>query len=242
MSEAEAAGTDWAETLLAHRSLLVVAPHPDDEALGCGGLIALTAAADADIAVLFTTDGGASHRGEAWPRERLADLRGREADAALAALGAGQAARCRLGLRDADMALPGSPEGDAALAATRAFLAKASPDLVVLPWRRDPHRDHRDSHALVSRALREARMAPTRLEYAIWLDELGRPEDHPRNGEMHRRALPIASVLTAKRAAIAAHVSQTTDLIDDPDGFRLTEETIARLTGPEEIYWEPAPA
>ncbi|MEM7567925.1 MAG: PIG-L family deacetylase [Pseudomonadota bacterium] len=242
MSEAEAAGTDWAETLLAHCSLLVVAPHPDDETLGCGGLIALMATENRAIAVLFTTDGGASHRSEAWPRERLADLRAREANAALAALGAGHAARRRLGLRDADMAPLGSPEGDAALAATRAFLKETSPDLVVLPWRRDPHRDHRDSHALVSRALADLRATPTRLEYAIWLDELGRPEDHPRDGEMRRRALPIASILAAKHDAVAAHISQITDLIDDPNGFRLTPETIARLTGPEEIYWEPVMA
>ena len=239
MSEANAAVARWAEAVLAHRSLVVVAPHPDDEALGCGGLIALMAARGAAIGVLFTTDGGASHKSEAWPRERLADRRAREADASLAALGAGHAVRRRLGLRDADMALPGSPDGDAALAATRTFLAQTSPDLVVLPWRRDPHRDHRDSHALVSRALDESGRAPMRLEYAIWLDEHGQPEDHPRPGEMDRRALPIASVLAAKRDAIAAHVSQTTDLIDDPDGFRLTRETVARLSGAEEIYWEP---
>ena len=229
----------WAARTLQARSLLVVAPHPDDESLGCGGLIARLAAAGARVAVLFTTDGGASHRSATWPRARLAEARAAEADTALDVLGAGSARRLRLGLPDAGMPPPGSPAYAQALAQTAAFIEEVGPDLVLLPWRRDPHRDHRDSHRLVSEALDAAGSGAVRLEYAIWLDELGAPADHPRDGEARRRLLPVDTVLTAKRAAVAAHLTQTTDLIDDPDGFRLTGATIARLVTPAETYWEP---
>jgi hypothetical protein len=43
--------------------------------------------------------------------------------------------------------------------------------------------------------------------------------------------------LPAKRRAIAAHRSQTTDLIDDdPNGFRLPDEFLALFTRPFEVF------
>ena len=42
-----------------------------------------------------------------------------------------------------------------------------------------------------------------------------------------------------KRRAIAAHRSQTTDLIDDdPEGFRFTEGGLARFDLPYEFFFE----
>src|ERR1700722_6232549 len=71
---------------LAHaRKVLVVAPHPDDETLGCGGLISLLAQKDRVFYIVFVTDGSASHRNSsAWPAGRLATQREREASNALA--------------------------------------------------------------------------------------------------------------------------------------------------------------
>src|SRR5436305_15278908 len=43
---------------VAAASALVVAPHYDDEVLGCGGLVAQLAAAGAVVRVLFLSDGG----------------------------------------------------------------------------------------------------------------------------------------------------------------------------------------
>lgn len=57
-----------ATTLLDARSILVVAPHPDDEVLGCGGLLALAHIQSVPSRVLVLTDGGAG--GDAATRER----------------------------------------------------------------------------------------------------------------------------------------------------------------------------
>ncbi|HWS68408.1 MAG TPA: PIG-L deacetylase family protein [Steroidobacteraceae bacterium] len=46
-----------------HRAILVVAAHPDDEVLGCGGTIAKLAALGADVSVLFLSDGVTSRLG-----------------------------------------------------------------------------------------------------------------------------------------------------------------------------------
>lgn len=45
------------------RRLVIVAPHPDDETLGCGLLIAAAVRAGVRVAVIALTDGQASHPG-----------------------------------------------------------------------------------------------------------------------------------------------------------------------------------
>lgn len=221
--------------------ILVVAPHQDDESLGCGGLLHELALAGRQIEVVFVTDGGASHpRSRLWPRERLAAQREREAEEAMALVGLSKAPRHFMRLRDADMPRPGSAEDDAALAAACAISDAFRPDLALLPWRRDPHRDHRDAWSLFTRAFAALGRLPEVLEYAIWLDEIGVPDDHPRAGEAERVRFDVASGLDAKLAAVKAHSSQVSDLIpDDPTAFRLTDQTIRRLVGPVESYWRP---
>ena len=48
-----------------HQSILVVAAHPDDEVLGCGGTLAKLAESGARINVSFLSDGVTSRRGAA---------------------------------------------------------------------------------------------------------------------------------------------------------------------------------
>lgn len=222
--------------------VLVVAPHPDDETLGCGGLIAAAMARGLPAHVLFVTDGGASHpNSRGWNRTRLARLREAEATEALRRLGAGAASRSFLGLPDAAMPPSGSPAHAAALGFVIRLIGELRPALVLLPWRRDPHRDHRDSWSLVTEALRQADARSAVLEYTIWLDEFGAPEDHPAQVDMERVSLRVSRAI--KHFALRAHASQLGAVIDDdPAGFRLGPETIDRLTGPEEIYWRPCGA
>jgi LmbE family N-acetylglucosaminyl deacetylase len=67
------------------RRVVVLAPHPDDECLGCGGMLAFHAERGDDPAVVFLTDGAA---GDPTGRARdLAAVRRREAAAALRELG-----------------------------------------------------------------------------------------------------------------------------------------------------------
>jgi LmbE family N-acetylglucosaminyl deacetylase len=66
---------------------VVVAPHPDDEVLGVGGLLALLAAAGTRVEALSVTDGEASHTGGSISPPALAAVRPAETIAALTALG-----------------------------------------------------------------------------------------------------------------------------------------------------------
>jgi LmbE family N-acetylglucosaminyl deacetylase len=225
---------------LPHEKVLVVAPHPDDESLGCGGLIATLASVGSTFCFIFVTDGGASHPGSrAWSRARLAARRRKEAIEALRRLNVEGAKTTFLALADADMPARGSPLWNKAIDQLAGIIAEFNPKLALLPWRRDPHCDHRASWQLTRDSLKFADARPVILEYPIWLDEFGKEGDRPRAGEVRPVAFDVTAFVEAKRAAIAAHLSQTTALIhDDPNGFRLSEAVIERLTGPTETYWQ----
>ncbi|MBD0337375.1 MAG: PIG-L family deacetylase, partial [Cyanobacteria bacterium Co-bin13] len=67
---------------------LIVAPHPDDETLGCGGLIALKRQQGTEVRVVILTDGRASHPSHPrLPTQELVAIRQQEATQALAVLG-----------------------------------------------------------------------------------------------------------------------------------------------------------
>jgi len=84
---------------------VVIAPHPDDETLGCGALIANAVRRGVPIGVIALTDGDASHPSSLrWPPAALARLRSGEPRRALARLGAGAAPVRRLGWHDGRVA------------------------------------------------------------------------------------------------------------------------------------------
>src|SRR5215203_6825970 len=57
--------------------VLVLAPHPDDETLGCGGIIPLHLQAGDDVRIAIVTDGRRSHAG-GLDADAMAALRARE--------------------------------------------------------------------------------------------------------------------------------------------------------------------
>lgn len=214
----------------------VVAPHPDDESLGVGALMAELSDLGTEVWALLLTDGGASHSGSAdWPRDRLAAQRLSEWHAALDLLGVAPNRRVALGLPDGALPCP-EDGGEAPVALIQKALADAPPATVLLPWRRDPHPDHRTAHALMTAALEPWPLA-RRLEYAVWLPERGGEDDQPRPGEAQRYTTQLPQQRARKEAAVRAHRSQLGHLIhDDPGGFTLPEEMVGRaLDRPETL-------
>jgi choline dehydrogenase-like flavoprotein len=54
--------------------IVVLAPHQDDETLGCGGLLSAASEAGLKPRVIYLSDGGASHRNSpTWVLDKLAD-------------------------------------------------------------------------------------------------------------------------------------------------------------------------
>lgn len=223
--------------------VMVIAPHQDDETLGCGGTIALLRQADVPVHVLFITDGSLSHpNSQKYAAPKLAGLREREATEALHILNVNAEDITFLRLPDGHLPAEGEPEFDEAVQQIQTLLDQVKPETLFLPWQRDPHPDHRATWQLVNEAITRAGSTYRTLEYLIWLWERAEAADLPLPGEMQVWRMNIEPVLEQKRRAIAAHASQTTGLIDDdPEGFTLSPEVLAHFDTGEEVFVEKVP-
>lgn len=229
-----------ATTVRTFGATLVVAPHPDDETLACGGAIALLRHWQLPVSVLVVTDGAASHpRSRRFPPARVAALRQAEARAATALLGVPGDQLTFLGLPDGATPRQGEATFARAVDSTATLLLGAQIRTVLAPWRRDPHRDHRAASAITRAALQTAGSHIRLIEYPVWTWTKAEPGDAPRDGETSAWRLGILPMVARKRAAIRAHRSQITDLIDDdPTGFRLGTADIERFSQEWELYLE----
>jgi LmbE family N-acetylglucosaminyl deacetylase len=214
---------------------LVLAPHPDDESLGCGGLIAACVAAGRSPLVAILTDGAGSHpRSRAFPADRLRAVRAQEARQAVAALGLPED---RLAfLEQPDTAAPHEgPAFDAVVAKLLALVeGEAACTAIFAPWRHDPHCDH-EAASLIAAAVAEKAGIRHRA-YPVWgwtlADDTAIPEA-PGPGWR----LNVEAFLPAKQNAIRAHQSQFGGLIeDDPAGFRLPAALLACFDSPYETF------
>lgn len=219
---------------------LVIAPHPDDESLGCGGTIALLRQRGYDVHVLFVSDGTMSHpNSPSYPAERLRDLREAEAVDALRILNLPPDKAIFLRLKDRRVPTTDQPGFAEAVTSMRAVLERTNPATVFVPWRRDPHPDHRASWQLLRAAVTQVANPPRILEYLIWLWELGDERDMPGPDEVQVWRVPIDPVMDQRNRAIAAHRSQVTRLIaDDPTAFYLSPELLMHFDAPRELYVE----
>ncbi len=225
---------------LAARSLVVIAPHPDDESLGCGGLIAAARSRALPVQVVVVSDGTGSHpNSRSYPPDRLRTLREKETFAAMGELGLPREAVTFLRLPDRLVPSDG-PRAEAAVAAILSIADAGETDLLTATWGHDPHHDHQ---AVFQLALRVCHCRPRLrlLTYSIWGHAL--PPDEVLGGDPPRGVrLSIEKELVRKRRAIAAHRSQLGGLIeDDPDGFRLSAAELARFHRPFEIFVEAWP-
>jgi LmbE family N-acetylglucosaminyl deacetylase len=153
----------------AGRSALVLAPHPDDETLGCGATIMRKLASGTPVTVVVLTDGQHSHPSMA--PDALAALRHQEmAEAAN-----------RLGLAAESVRWGGFVDGqltaheDDLVALIDKLIGELSPDEIYTTCAAEPHPDHAALGRAARRAVatgsakRAGASAVRLLEYPVWL-------------------------------------------------------------------------
>lgn len=204
------------ETLLErpNASLMVLAPHPDDESLAAGGLIQRALVRGARVSVVYVTDG----ENNPWPqralerrvwigaRQRVEWARRRriEAEAALRKLGGERIAVHRLGWPDGGVTWMLLEQTGSMLAAMRELLEREQPSLLVLPDLVDRHPDHSAMHVLMEMVFQSMPrgVRPECLGYLL--------HGRSRSGAPCRAVFNLDSEeQVRKRRAIAAHASQT---------------------------------
>ncbi|SHN48039.1 N-acetylglucosaminyl deacetylase, LmbE family [Cryptosporangium aurantiacum] len=207
---------------------LVVAPHPDDEVLGAGGLLARLADGPG-AEIVAVTDGEASHPHSTVHRpDELAALRRAETDEALRRLGLSAPVIHRLGHPDG-----GVDEATLADALTRLLTPGR---WCLASWRGDGHPDHEavGRAAAAACATTGARL----VEYPIWTWHWARPAD-PRVPWDRCSRLPLSDAeRAAKRHALDAFVTQIRPLGPRPeDAPILPPDVLARFDRSVEVFF-----
>ncbi len=149
--------------------VLVLAPHMDDETIGCGGTLALHAQRGARITVVFLTDGrnGSSEVNTLYGEERerkqreLVELRTTEARAALQRLGIDRMV-C-LGAEDGAL-----EKCDRTADRLREVLLKEQPEIVYLPFYLEEHADHRATSRVLLDAVAGTSLQFQCMGYEVW--------------------------------------------------------------------------
>lgn len=142
-------------------NVLVVAPHPDDESIGCGGILRQHANRSDRVVVVFLTSGELALK--KLRKETAWRVREAEAQAAAEVLGVSHTDF----LRGPDWFL--SDHIDPAASALRNVLERERADLVFLPHPQDAHPDHRSATEIYRRAVESMDgYAPSIHGYEVW--------------------------------------------------------------------------
>ncbi|SDE82769.1 N-acetylglucosaminyl deacetylase, LmbE family [Paracoccus isoporae] len=214
-------------------SLVVLAPHPDDESLGCGALLA-RGFAGAGAHVICLTDGSASHPGSCqWTPRRLARQRRAEMVAAIECLGGSARDLTWLGMADSRLYQADATEVAARL---EQIIEGHGARHVFVPAAEDHHEDHQAT-ARFAGALRRRRPEWAFYSYPVWC----RWDDPDFRQTATRHApvcVPPEDLRDRKRAAIQSHRSQLGRVVtDDPSGFILPVGFIEKFVTEDEIFW-----
>jgi LmbE family N-acetylglucosaminyl deacetylase len=178
--------------------LVVVSAHPDDETIGAGRLVAQWARERGPVLAITVTAGEACFDGVGIEEPGLAERRITEWQAAMRALGAtaGPHSVCPDGA---------VTEHEARVAGVIAAHLRPG-DLVVAPWRHDPHPDHEAAGRAAALAARECGVAL--VEYPVWMPYWMTPEAVAA-ADAHVAVVDTDQLAQAQRdGALAAYVSQ----------------------------------
>lgn len=173
------------------KNILVISPHPDDEAIGCGGTIALHISRGDVVHVIFLTSGEKGGHGK--PEEQTIAIREQEAKDAARILKIEQTDFWR----DPDGNFEASENNIARL------LEKINvfkPAVIYVPHNNEDHPDHKSANDLVKQSLQNPGQVINRPEifcYELWtpIQQIELVHD-------------ISDHVEIKRTAIRAHKSQ----------------------------------
>lgn len=205
---------------------LVLAPHPDDESLGCGAMLSRLAAQGAAAHVAFLTDGAGSHEGSpTWSARRLAVARRIEAEHALRALGG--ARPLWLGWPDAAPPGPGTPAYTRTLSRLAAYCRRHRIRALAVSWGGEAHCDHEAAAGLACALQAQLGAALRLFDYLVW----GWTDPRLAPKMAGRRIVSIGADRrhrARQHRATLCHRTQTgTRIADAPQAFRLPRAMIA---------------
>ena len=223
---------------LEDRPFIVVAPHPDDESLACGGLIADACRQGLRGKVVIVSDGAGSHpNSKAYPPDRLrVSPRGGGKTSGRGAWAETGGDMLFLGLPDRFVP-PEGEEAERAIDAIADCVREIGARSLFVSWRHDPHCDHEASYRIAREVQR--RVGELRLfEYVVWGHTLP-PSTEVDPISVGSGSASITRISKRSAAPLPRTARRPRDLIDDdPAGFRFTQSDLARFDLPYEFFFE----
>ena len=226
-------------TNLTGKRVLVLAPHPDDEVIACGGSLALHAKAGDPLKIVFATNGAKGDLSEKMIREEYVELRQKEAWEACACLGVTDLEFWSY----EDRALAGSR---GALRQMMDLLEGFRPELVYAPSPLEFHPDHRATCLLLCDAIGSCSQ-----DFQVAFYEIGQPLSV-------NHLVDITGVLELKKRALGFYKSQLkereyedftialnryrsftlAESVTHAEGFSLWKTEVVRKIGPFSIPFQ----
>jgi LmbE family N-acetylglucosaminyl deacetylase len=225
---------DVATNFSSQQRVCIFAPHPDDEILGCGGLLQQLAANGNHIILVHVTHGTQSHpNSQIYSPAKLNTIRPQESLEALKVLGIDhQVTIISLDLTDGEV-----------FAQQAQFYKKLAAiiqpdDVLVTPFVHDGHPDHEATGQVVATFAKQQQLAC--YQVFIWAWHWAEPADN-RIPWSHAIKVDLnAEQLQRKTEAIACFKSQIESDTSTGNPPILSAQTIARISQPWEVYlYEP---
>ena len=224
--------TSKLDTLWGNGGIVVIAPHPDDEILGCGALIAAMVAHNRPVWVMYMTDGGASTPDlDDTARAQLVEQRQNEAMAGLECLGVRPSAAIFVGAPDGFLARSGDHLRNAK-SKLDDLLQQGTISSVLVTSSHDGHLDHKAACDFAVDAMSfwlEIRLFTYPVSSRI-------DADSPINTSV---LFPIIVdthfYLNQKMAALSCHASQL-DVDSSKPGFTLSETLVEHMCSTPEYF------
>jgi len=141
------------------RHMLVLAPHQDDEIIGCGGALALHVAGGHSAGIVVLQDGAEGHQELGMTRAEMTAMRNAESKRAASLLGI----EPRL-LNHADLA----GEAPAAVEQLATIISDTRSDAIFAPFPLDGHPDHRATNYILAEVLKKTGASVRVYGYEVW--------------------------------------------------------------------------
>lgn len=221
------------------KSVIIIAPHQDDEVLGCGGLIASKQEMNIPVQVVFITDGAASHSWHPQFKAReIVPIRREEAIKALSILGVNSSQIHFLDQPDGKLKFLNLVQRQKVIEQLSQLLQAFQPEEIYVTHRHDRSKDHEATYELVQEAIMLSGIKTDVLQYPIWVFW-----DSLKHGNLQKEdlagayRLSIHHVQIKKRQAIETYRSQYLP-IDAKMGAILPRSFVQRFFLPYEFFFK----
>ncbi len=233
------------------RSTLVLAPHPDDESLGCGATIARKRAAGTAVSVVIAADGRHSHsQSKIIDEWQLKEIRKQEAFDACATLGAPKENVTQLGFEDTRLY---EHKGELDELVEKS-IRDTTPQEILVVSGRDWHGDHQVLNQSAREIIAKLGYDGTVLEFPVWywndgpwidrsnlstLDKVYRFIADPIRSVVHDHPQLVSTngFLGKKQAALRAHKSQTSNYTGEDTWQVMDAAFLADFLGQYELFF-----